>query len=209
MASSARSVSEASTANLSLSEQRAISNLFESIGGGGAGARIAMPVLLQLMRGEEIMAGRVVGKVDSRGKPRVQTINTDPSMTVQSDAHLADIQNILKSFGQEGMAMLDEAELQFKDVSEFTDLRDALDQARIAEVQFMKLPSKVREIFQHDVAVWLDTAHDEDKRNELVQAGYLKDPKEVAPVAGTRILGGSGAETPEVTPEAGGSAGSE
>jgi len=138
---------------------------------------------------------RVVGDVDSRGKSRVQTINDDPSMTVQSDAHLADIHNILQNYGAAGQTTLDEAALEFKDVSEFTDLQDALNQAREAEVEFMKLPSKVREIFMHDVAVWLDTAHDEDKRDELVAAGFL-EPREVPVPEGA-------AETPEAPPEGG------
>lgn len=136
------------------------------------------------------MNGRVVGDVDSMGRARVQTINDDPSETVQSDAHLADMNIIMRRFSQEGMADLDEADLQFRDVSEFTDLADALNQAREAEVLFMKLPSKVREVFNHDVAVWLDTAHDDDKRDALVAAGFLKvvdvetpakDPEPIVP----------------------------
>lgn len=126
---------------------------------------------------------RKVGTKGFHGRDRVQTKNTDPSMTVQSDAHLADIQNILKSYGQEGMKMLDDTEMQWLDVTEFTDLADALNQAKEAEVEFMKLPSKVRGIFDHNVAVWLDTAHDEDKRDALVEAGFLKR-KEVVVVEG-------------------------
>lgn len=118
---------------------------------------------------------RKVGKIDHRGNPRVQTVNEDPSETVQSDAHLTEIGNIMKSFGAEGIDILDEVDLMFKDVTEFTDLADALNQAKVAELQFLKLPSKVREVFQHDVAVWLDTAHDEDKRQALVDAGFIKD----------------------------------
>lgn len=120
--------------------------------------------------------------LDLRGKPRVQTVNTDPSMTVQSDAHLADISQILKGHGAGSLLeSLDDAELLFADVSEFTDLADALRQAAIAEVQFLKLPSKVREIFGHDVAQWLDTAHDEGKRDELAKAGFLADDPKVVP----------------------------
>lgn len=118
--------------------------------------------------------GRIVGDIDYRGKPRVQTVNEDPSETIQSDAHLTDVKNIMASFGARGHDMLDETALEFADVSEFTDLRDALDQAKNAEEQFMRLPSKVREIFGHDVAVWLDTAHDKDKRDALVAKGFLK-----------------------------------
>ncbi len=117
---------------------------------------------------------RNVAKLDSRGRKRFQTVNKDPSETVQSDAHLADIHNIMRSYGQQGMEMLDETKLQFRDVTGFSDLADALNQAREAEVEFLKLPSKVREIFDHDVAVWLDTAHDQDKRAALVEQGFLK-----------------------------------
>ncbi len=121
-----------------------------------------------------MIKGRDVGTEDYRGKPRVRTVNTDPSMTVQSDSHLADITNIMANYAETGLDQLDETEMIFRDVSEFTDLQDALQQAREAEVQFLKLPSKVREVYDHDVAIWLDTAHDDDKRDALVQLGYLK-----------------------------------
>ncbi len=128
--------------------------------------------------------------LDYRGKPRVQTLNKEPSETVQSDAHLADITTILSKFGQQGMEMLDETALVYADVSEFSDFHDVMLQVREADVAFLKLPSKVREIFGHDVAVWLDTAHDEDKRDALVAAGFLK-LVEVDPPGGT-----PGATTP-------------
>ncbi len=144
--------------------------------------------------------GRIVGVLDNRGNPRVQTVNDDPSMTVQSDAHLADINQIMEKFATEGIQSLDEADLMYKDVSEFTDLADALNQAREAEVVFMKLPSKVREIFNHDVAEWLDTAHDEEKRDALVEAGFI-ERVEVAPESSPETDKGGSGDTP---PEAGG-----
>ncbi len=142
------------------------------------------------------MEGRIVGDIDSRGRERVQTINDEPSMTVQSDAHLADVQNILNSYGQTGMDTLDEAALSFRDVSEFTDLADAMNQAAAAEVEFMKLPSKVREVFEHDVAVWLDTAHDEDKRDALVEAGFLEPRQAVVEKVVDQAGTGAGEATP-------------
>lgn len=115
---------------------------------------------------------------DHRGKPRVQTLNTEPSQTVQSDAHLADIKQIMRSWGQGAQQSLDDAEMSFRDVTEFTDLQDAMNQAKEAEVEFLKLPSKVRELFGHDVAEWLDTSHDPEKREEitakLVEAGFIQ-----------------------------------
>lgn len=124
---------------------------------------------------------RKVGKKSYRGRDRVFTKNTQPSLTVASDAHLADIKNIMAQFGATGMAALDETALVFQDISGFTDLADAMNQAKAAEFEFMKLPSKVREIFKHDVAVWLDTSHDEDKRDALIDAGFLEPlVKEIA-----------------------------
>ncbi len=116
---------------------------------------------------------RKVGKTGWQGAPRVITKNDQPSETIVSDAHLADINNIMRTFARDGVGILDEAVLQFGDVSDFTDLADALNQARKAEVEFLKLPSKVREVFNHDVAQWLDTAHDADKRQALVEKGFL------------------------------------
>lgn len=113
---------------------------------------------------------------DARGKKRSRfwTICDDESKTVQSDAHLADIQEILKSYGVTGMqTSLDAAEDQFMDVSEFTDYADMMVNVRRATVEFMKLPSKIREKFNHDVFQWLDTAHDE--RRAVVRSQTERD----------------------------------
>ncbi len=133
---------------------------------------------------------RDVGTTDYRGKDRVQSDPAAVSMTVQSDAHLADINTILREFSAGGLAALADADLAYKDISEFTDLADALNQAKQAELEFMKLPSKVRQIFEHDVAVWLDTAHDPEKRDALVTAGFIKEA-----VQGGEIAGGAGGTT--------------
>ncbi len=119
---------------------------------------------------------------DYRGKPRVRTINNEESKTVQSDAHLADINHILATFNVQGEALLDEAALVFADVSEFGDYKDVMDNMKLAETDFLALPSKVREVFDHDVAVWLDTMHDDDKREKLVERGFLNAPEKPAPV---------------------------
>lgn len=105
----------------------------------------------------------------TRLRPRVSTVFDDPSLTVQSDRDLSDIQSILRNFGAQALeANLNDADLQFMDVSEFSDYADVLREARTAELEFMKLPSKVREIFNHDAAEWLDAAHDPPKRREAL-----------------------------------------
>lgn len=138
---------------------------------------------------DEVIKGMELEQLDARGRPRVRTsFEGSPSLTVQSDAPKADIQQILKQFDQVGIIEnLNNAEAVFADISEFTDFADAMRHAKMAEGEFMKLPSKVREIFGHSVENWLDTAHDPEKRNALVEAGIIEGPKvpEVAPKAPT------------------------
>lgn len=121
--------------------------------------------------------------LDSRGRDRAlsQTVNEDPSKTIQSDASRADIKHILKRFRETGIVEnLNVTEATFADVSELGDFADVMTVARNAETAFMRLPSKVREIFNHDVANWLDTAHDEEKRASLVAAGEIAPEQQPA-----------------------------
>lgn len=122
-------------------------------------------------------------QLDSRGRLRSDTwtVNDEPSKTIQSDADRADITKILKQYKQVGIVdHLNVAEATFMDVTEFTDFADLMRQSAVAEVEFMKMPSKVREIFNHDVAEWLDAAHDPEKRDALVAAGFV-EPEEMEP----------------------------
>lgn len=128
-------------------------------------------------------------QLDHRGKPRslYQTVNEGPSRTIQSDAKRADIQHILKKYKQVGIVdHLAQTEARWADVSEFTDLADAMRQVKQAEGEFMRLPSKVREVFGHDVAKWLDAAHDglsEGQTEQMIALGVMDGPKEEVPPA--------------------------
>ncbi len=111
--------------------------------------------------------------IDYRGKQRslYWSVNEDPSETVQSDREQADIESILKSHGAGTFyEHLDRAEKQFMDVNQFEDYTEVMREARRADVEFMKLPPKVRNIFHNDVAEWLDAAHDEDKADAIAEA---------------------------------------
>ncbi len=135
------------------------------------------------------------GQRNYRGKLRsdYQTVNDEPSMTVQSDAADADIMTILAQYTEVGVVQqLNETQLQFGDISEFTDFADAQRQLKEVEADFMRLPSKVRAIFHHDVAEFLDTAHDQEKRDALVSAGLLEAPV-VIPEVVPPVSGGDGA----------------
>lgn len=134
-----------------------------------------------------------------RRRPRVQTVNTLPSKTVQSDVTRTEIKHILAKYRQTGVVEhMRNVDLQFRDVSEFSDFSDLMYQSKEAEKVFMKLPSKVRGVFDHDYAKWLDAAHDPEKlealRPRLEKIGVLapKEPLVAAPVVPAAV--------PPVTP---------
>lgn len=146
------------------------------------------------------VVGRVVGDKDYRGKPRVQTVNNLPSKTVQSDAHMADIREILRKF--EGTGIIDhlsQVDAKFMDVSEFTDYKDLMDHVREAEATFMQLPAEIRAKFGNDVARWLDAAHDAEKADAVANSidSQLDEVESVAGAASgdpAGVDGSAGAE---------------
>lgn len=124
-------------------------------------------------------------QLDARGKPRsaYQTVNTLPSKTAKSEADQANIQTILRKYKELGIVdHLNLTEAMFPDVTEIGDFADVVRTAKAAEVEFMKMPSKIREIFNHDVATWLDYAHDEEKRASLLAEGKIQPVEQ--PTAG-------------------------
>lgn len=115
------------------------------------------------------------GNVDARGKPRVQTTDFGESMTVQSDADKADIKKILGRYKQLGIVEhLATTAGKYMDITGLNDFTEVMRTVRTAELEFMQLPSKVREQFDHDVAKWLDAAHDPEKRAELEAKGVIE-----------------------------------
>lgn len=106
--------------------------------------------------------------VRDNGRKRVQTINDEESLTVQSDYHRSEIKEVLSKYKQTGVLLnMRDVELEYRDVGEFSDFSDLMQQSKTAEAEFMRLPSKVREVFKHDVGTWLDAAHDPEKLEEL------------------------------------------
>lgn len=109
--------------------------------------------------------------IRENGTKRVRTVwdpEQDPSRTVQSDRHQAEIKHILKKY--EALGIIDhlaEVDLMYRDVTEVQDFHEAARQLKAAEHQFMQLPSKVRELFDHSVENYLDTANDREKLEAL------------------------------------------
>lgn len=137
-----------------------------------------------------------------RRRPRVQTVNEEESLTVQSDRNRADIKMILQRYeATGGIVSMRDVDLAYRDVSEFEDFTDMMRQTREAEAAFMRLPSKVRELFHHDVMEWLDAAHgglSEEQTAKLTELGVIeavKKPEPVAPIE-VRVV----ADAPEAKP---------
>lgn len=110
-----------------------------------------------------------------------------PEVTVQSDVQRSEIKHVLAKYRQVGiLEHFREVDLQFRDVTEFTDFADVMRQSAAARQVFMKLPPEVRRVFNNDVAEWLDTAHDADKleklRPKLTELGVFA-PEPVTPAA--------------------------
>lgn len=129
-----------------------------------------------------------VTAIEGRPKARVQTfflvededgrIVPEESMTAQSDVVRSDIKHILAKYEQTGVLVgMRQVDLAYRDVSEFTDFADLMRENAEAKQAFMRLPSKVRETFNHDVAEWLDAAHDglsSEQRAKLEKLGFLE-----------------------------------
>jgi hypothetical protein len=119
--------------------------------------------------------------LDALGRPQslFQTVNDEPSRTIQSDSNEASIHTILARHGVTGVIEhLNEADLQFGDASNIVDYAEASRIMVEAEAQFLRLPPKVRGVFENDVALWLDAANDglqDEQRSQLVKLGFLEE----------------------------------
>lgn len=127
---------------------------------------------------------------DRRGRPRVQTVNLEPSKTVQSDADRASIKHILGKYKEMGIAAGMQQVGEFVDLSELTDYSQAMRVVKATESAFMQLPADVRKVFKNDAVKWLDAVEgadvgDQEAFDLLVKAGLTKAAaaREVAPEA--------------------------
>lgn len=136
-----------------------------------------------------------VVEVRPNGRKRVLTVNTMESRTVQTERDRADIRKIVQAYERTGVLVnMAKVDLAYRDVSEFTDFVDLMQAAKDAETAFLKLPSKVREVFNHDVAAWLDSAHDglsERQVTQLTKLGVLEQVEDEAKPSGSPAAEGA------------------
>lgn len=102
---------------------------------------------------------------------KVQTINSDPSMTKQSFKNECDINNILKKHAKTGLINhVNQYEGNY-DVATSLDFKQAMDLVTSAQQMFDDLPSSVRDRFQNDPAQFLDFVQNPDNAQEMVKMG--------------------------------------
>lgn len=129
---------------------------------------------------------QIVETRPENGRKRVYTLNEEPSKTVQSEVHDAEIAEILQKYEAIGIkAVMRDVDLTYRDVTEFEDFADLMRQTEQAKVHFMTLPPQLRDVFGGSVENWLDAAHDPEKlealRPKLEKLGVMEPLPEPAP----------------------------
>lgn len=139
--------------------------------------------------------------------PATGELTQMPSMAKQEFKHECDINNVIKQFKPHHMAEMLRQNLAagaYADLPDSYDYQEALELTKEAERQFMTVPSKVRERFGHDPAVFLAFTSDPKNLDEMRTLGLAKPlPAPIPPmevkIVSTDQSGGAGG-----TPPAGG-----
>jgi len=101
----------------------------------------------------------------------------------QADKEACDINNIVRRNLESGYLPQTRQVPQFMDISEMTNLQDALEVVRVAGEFFMSLPSRTREAFGNDPAVFVEASQDPRAFPLFQRLGLA--PKDEAPPATT------------------------
>lgn len=118
---------------------------------------------------------------------RVQTAPVGPSLTKQSDAESANVNNIVAQFiagvQPQGITI---HEGTFADVSNIGDYLSCLNTVRTAEATFAELPARIRDRYANDPSNLIEALFDPAQTEELIALGLLKqEPAPEAPTPNT------------------------
>lgn len=103
-----------------------------------------------------------------------------PSVAVQSQKDDADINSIMKRFGQTGMLPSNVRAPTYGDFTSAGDFRSAMDSVRAAKESFMEMPAEVRKRFGNDPQLFVEFCSDEKNLKEMREMG-LAIPEVVPP----------------------------
>lgn len=113
------------------------------------------------------------------GHPKRQwaTLNTEESMTNQSDANETNINLIVAKYLKTGMIpQVSKLQPLYGDFTQIGSYTDALETIRAAQDAFMEVPAKIREQFGNDPARFIEYVHD-PKNIDQLRAWGLANPK--------------------------------
>lgn len=105
------------------------------------------------------------------------TRNEEPSLTKQSFARDADLNELVRRFGITKVPVGSFDPSHYGDFTGAPDLREALEIMRDAQEQFEALPSRVRNRFQNDPALLFEFVQDPANREEGEFLGIFERPR--------------------------------
>lgn len=111
-------------------------------------------------------------------KPRIQTVNNEPTMTKQNMADDLNVNKIIKKYNKTGV--LQNAHNYEGVYGEFTsyDLREAIEKVQKADELFMQVPSNIRLQFNNDAGAFIDFATNQANLKQLRDWGLAHPEKE-------------------------------
>lgn len=101
-------------------------------------------------------------------------------MTIQSEAHACDINNIVKQQAKGKPILVSDLKPVFGDFSNIPDFQEAMTKIAQASQAFDEMPWQVRERFQNDPVRLVEFLQDPKNQNEAIDLGLaIKVPSEV------------------------------
>lgn len=128
------------------------------------------------------------------GTISVQTVNEEPSLTIQSEKDNCDLNVIVNKFLKTGMMTnIRKDQPRYGDFTGVSDYQSAVIAVQDAEEQFMELPATIRKRFDNDPQKLLSFVLDDSNRDEAIKLGLVEKPQ------ATQVPQGE-ATPPSVTP---------
>lgn len=113
-------------------------------------------------------------------RKRVFTVNEDPSLTDQSQAKEADINEIIRKFERTGqITHLAKNRGIYADLSMLTDLQTAMEEVKFAEEAFMTIPADIRAKFDNDPTKLISFLANPANDDEAIKLGFKEPKKQV------------------------------
>ncbi len=106
------------------------------------------------------------------------TVNTSPTLTIQSEKDTCDINKIVAKYLKTGMMTnIRTDQPRYGDFTSAVDYHDSILRAQEAQDAFMQLPASIRARFYNDPGKLIDFLQDENNRAEAIKLGLVNPPQ--------------------------------